>query len=94
MSVAWINGQSTSDTNLKKLLTNTGYFTNSNDDNDQPRNFGKWFRLDYGTIPNFISRRTCQQSKDGANTGWSCKKVSSSTSIINVQSEISLHLIE
>ena len=73
MSVVYVNGQTTSNANLQKLLTNTGFFTNT-ENHDGSRNFGKWFSLDYGKLPDFLSQRTYQQSEEGANTGWQIKK--------------------
>ena len=72
MTVVYVNGQSTSDANLKKLLTNTGFFTNVN--SNRPRDFGKWFKLSNGAIPDFISQRTFQHSDKAVNSGWKFKK--------------------
>ena len=38
------------------------------------RTFGKWFKLNHGELPDFLSQRTFQQSLEGANTGWDFKK--------------------
>jgi hypothetical protein len=73
MSIAYINGQSASDANVEKLLTNTGFFTDK-DTNDDSRDFGKWFKLDSGKLPNFLSQRTFQHSDEAVLTGWKCKK--------------------
>lgn len=71
MTVVNVNGQSTSDRNLRKLLDDTGYFTNTDIHN---RDFGKWFKLDQGEIPDFISNKTFQHSQEGENTGWKASK--------------------
>ena len=72
MTLQYVNGHGTSDENLKKLLTNTGFFTNNS--NDETRDFGKWFKLDYGELPTFLSRRTYQYSGEAIDTGWAYKK--------------------
>ncbi len=69
MTVVYVNGQSTSDENLKKLLTSTGFFTNTDIGS---RDFGKWFKS--GRLPEFISERTYQYSKEAAASGWKFKK--------------------
>eukprot|EP00551_Chaetoceros_affinis_P009061 CAMPEP_0203676496 /NCGR_PEP_ID=MMETSP0090-20130426/24732_1 /ASSEMBLY_ACC=CAM_ASM_001088 /TAXON_ID=426623 /ORGANISM="Chaetoceros affinis, Strain CCMP159" /LENGTH=103 /DNA_ID=CAMNT_0050543053 /DNA_START=177 /DNA_END=484 /DNA_ORIENTATION=- len=71
MTVVYVNGQSTTDENLKRLLTNTGFFTNDGTNNGS-RDFGKWFRSN--KTPDFISERTFQHSKEGTMSGWKCKK--------------------
>lgn len=71
MSVVYVNGQSTSDQNLRKLLNDTGYFTNTDNDN---RDFGKWFKLNNGELPDFMSVKTFQHSQEGENSGWKVSK--------------------
>ncbi len=54
-------------------MTDTGFFSGDNG-NQQCRNFGKWFRLDYGVLPDFLSQRTFQHSVNAVNSGWKIKK--------------------
>jgi len=74
MPIVSVNGQSTSNENLRKLLTMTGFFSDSSVTTGQDRQFGKWFKLNYGTLPDFISERSFQNSEQATTDGWKFKK--------------------
>ena len=72
MTCAYVSGGSVSNSSLYTLLENTGFFGNK--ELGHNRTFGKWFKLNHGELPDFLSQRTFQQSLEGANTGWDFKK--------------------